>query len=116
LPLPIALRTGQGRAPSRSTPKVSQHKKMLPKCCAYIVAYQTFGNRNRDSVLTLWRAPAAKGVNMSALQGFVLGLIVSWIPSLIFLSCIAVQAGAQRHGRTSEVAKPIDRVVALRTP
>jgi hypothetical protein len=45
-----------------------------------------------------------------------LGLIVSLIPSVIFLSCIAVQAGAQRHGRASEVQKPIDRGVALRAP
>jgi hypothetical protein len=34
---------------------------------------------------------------MTALQGFLLGLMVSWTPSLIFLFCIAVQAGARRH-------------------
>jgi hypothetical protein len=34
---------------------------------------------------------------MTALQGFLLGLIVSWAPSLVFLTCIAAQAGARRH-------------------
>jgi hypothetical protein len=53
---------------------------------------------------------------MTVLDGFLLGLIVSWIPSVIFLVCIAVQAGAQRHGRAAEVPKQIDRIVALRTP
>jgi len=52
---------------------------------------------------------------MTALQGFLLGLLVSWIPSVIFLTCIAVQAGAQRYVRTSEIRKAIDRTVALRT-
>jgi hypothetical protein len=27
---------------------------------------------------------------MTVFQGFLLGLMVSWLPSLIFLSCIAV--------------------------
>jgi hypothetical protein len=53
---------------------------------------------------------------MAPLQGFLLGLMVSWTPSVIFLACIAVQAGAQRYGRTSEVQKPIDRTLVLRTP
>jgi hypothetical protein len=34
---------------------------------------------------------------MTALQGFLLGLMVSWTPSLIFLACIAAQGGARRH-------------------
>jgi hypothetical protein len=53
---------------------------------------------------------------MTALQGLLLGLMMWWTPSVIFLSCIAVQAGAKRYGHTSRVEKPIDRAVALRTP
>ena len=34
---------------------------------------------------------------MTALQGFLLGLIVSWTPSLVFLVCIAAQSGARRY-------------------
>jgi hypothetical protein len=53
---------------------------------------------------------------MTALQGFLLGLMVAWTPSVIFLACIAVQAGAQRNGRASEAPKSIDRTVALHNP
>jgi hypothetical protein len=53
---------------------------------------------------------------MTALQGFLLGLMVAWTPSVIFLTCIAVQAGAQRTGRASETPKSIDRAVALHNP
>jgi hypothetical protein len=53
---------------------------------------------------------------MTALQGFLLGLMMSWTPSVIFLACIVVQAGAQRFGQTSEVRKAIDRSGALRNP
>jgi hypothetical protein len=52
---------------------------------------------------------------MTALQGFLLGLMVSWIPSVIFLACIAVQAGARWHGHTSEV-RAVDRASALPAP
>jgi hypothetical protein len=34
---------------------------------------------------------------MTALQGFLQGLMVSWTPSLIFLTCVALQAGTRRH-------------------
>jgi hypothetical protein len=53
---------------------------------------------------------------MTALEGFLLGLMVSWTPSVIFLGCIAVQAGAQRHGHASEVQTAIERAGALRSP
>jgi hypothetical protein len=53
---------------------------------------------------------------MSAIQGVLLGLMVSLTPSVIFLSCIALQAGAKRYGPTSRVQRPIDRTVALHTP
>jgi hypothetical protein len=53
---------------------------------------------------------------MTALQGFLLGLIVSWTPSVIFLACIAMQAGAKRYGHTAEVQKAIDRTVAIHVP
>jgi hypothetical protein len=53
---------------------------------------------------------------MTALQGFLLGLIVAWTPSVIFLACIAVQAGARRNDRASEDPKSIDRTVALHNP
>jgi hypothetical protein len=52
---------------------------------------------------------------MTALEGFLLGLMVSWTPSVIFLACIVVQAGSRRYGHASEVQKPIDRTGALRT-
>jgi hypothetical protein len=53
---------------------------------------------------------------MTPLQGFLLGLMVSWTPSIVFLACIAVQAGVIRRGRASEVRKAIDRTVAFRNP
>jgi hypothetical protein len=51
---------------------------------------------------------------MTALQGFLLGLMVAWTPSAIFLACIALQGGAQRYGRASYVRKPICRALVLR--
>jgi hypothetical protein len=53
---------------------------------------------------------------MTALQGFLLGLMVAWTPSVIFLACMAMQAGAQRYGHTSDVHKPIDQTVAISGP
>jgi hypothetical protein len=50
---------------------------------------------------------------MTALEGFLLGLMVASIPSVIFLACIAVQVGAQRYGRASDVRKPIGRAYAF---
>jgi hypothetical protein len=35
------------------------------------------------------------GADMTALEGFLLGLMLASIPSVIFLACIAVQAGAE---------------------
>jgi hypothetical protein len=55
-------------------------------------------NSIANSMLMLRRALGdGRGAVMAALQGFLLGLMVSWTPSLIFLACIAVQAGARRH-------------------
>jgi hypothetical protein len=34
---------------------------------------------------------------MTALQGFLLGLVASWTPSFVFLACIAAQATVRRH-------------------
>jgi hypothetical protein len=34
---------------------------------------------------------------MTAFQGFLLGLTVAWLPSLVFLGCIALGAAAQDH-------------------
>jgi hypothetical protein len=52
---------------------------------------------------------------MTALQGFLLGLMVSWIPSLVFLACIAVRAGTRRQRRSvqrqSEVSASDESVV-----
>jgi hypothetical protein len=50
---------------------------------------------------------------MTVFQGFLLGLIVAWTPSVIFLACIAAQAGAQRYGHTVYDHKPIDRTAAV---
>jgi hypothetical protein len=49
---------------------------------------------------------------MTALQGFLLGLMVSWIPSVILLTCIAVQARAKR-APASEVRRSVDRALVL---
>jgi hypothetical protein len=83
------------------------------RCCAPNIA--DILPWNRASVLTSPGRFEMEGAVMTALQGFLLGLMVSWTPSIIILACIAVQAGAQR-ARTSEVRRSIDRVVALHNP
>jgi hypothetical protein len=54
---------------------------------------------------------------MTALHGFLLGLMVSWTPSLVFLACIAVQAGARRHSiriqRQAAASEPTDGTVVF---
>ena len=40
---------------------------------------------------------------MTAFQGFLLGLIVSWIPSLIFLGCIALGSAPEDRRRQPNV-------------
>jgi hypothetical protein len=80
-------------------------------CCARHIA--DILSLNRHPVLSSDGRFGREVAAMTALQWFLLGLMVSWTPSVIFLACIAVQAGARRHGRASTVAKPIDRIVAL---
>jgi hypothetical protein len=83
------------------------------RCCARNIA--DILRWNRGVGVNVARALRNGGCGMTALQGFLLGLTVSWTPSIIFLACIAVQAGAQ-HARTSEARRSIDRVVALHNP
>jgi hypothetical protein len=99
------------QAPALLTRKSSQRSKF--RCCARNIA--DILNPIADPVLRLhW---AFKGrVQMTALQGFLLGLMVAWTPSVIFLACIAVQAESRRNGRASEVRKSIDRTMALHNP
>jgi hypothetical protein len=40
---------------------------------------------------------------MTAWQAFLLGLMVSWIPSLIFLGCIALGSAPEDRKRQSDV-------------
>ncbi len=50
---------------------------------------------------------------MAALQGFLLGFMVSCTPSLVFLACIAVQAGARRHLKRPEASEPTDGTIVF---
>jgi hypothetical protein len=52
---------------------------------------------------------------MTVFQGFLLRLIVAWTPSVIFLACIAAQAGAQRYGHTANAHQTIAGTAAVRT-
>jgi hypothetical protein len=40
---------------------------------------------------------------MAALEWFLLGLMVSWIPSLVFLGCIALGSVPENHRRQQDL-------------
>jgi hypothetical protein len=52
---------------------------------------------------------------MTVFQGFLLGLIVAWAPSVIFLACIGAQAGIRLYGHTANDHKPFDGTAAIHT-